>query len=384
MIDRKLRVCWLSDFDPVGSGYQGISTKICQGLAEMGHEVKAIGLHYAGQEHNYDFSIIPIQGSQEAIVAIYNLRALWNFDVLVVALDIPLQNFILQQIQDFRSTFKYVGIMPVEADPLCMSWAMVLLQMDLPLIISKFGTEECHKANVLSAKHIQLGVDQDMWVPATLEQKKKYRKGLLNVTDDETFVVLTVADNQERKNLSAALEAFRDFSKEDLNSKYILVTRENNPVGWSLRDLIFEYGVQDKVIIMERGMPKEELQKVYATADCFLLTSKAEGLGLILTEAMSMKIPCVGTDCTGIKELLDDRRGELVQPRMVVRDPFGNGRRYWINTQLATGALQRIHRGFLPDLLSAQKHVQNMKWEDTVAFMDKELMKLMENVDEQP
>jgi glycosyltransferase involved in cell wall biosynthesis len=371
-----MKCVFCSDFDPVGSGYQSIATHLCQGLVEKGHEVKAVGLHYMGQEHTFDFSIIPVQNLREAVVAIYNLRALWNFDVLIVALDIPLQNVIMDQLQDFRSMFKYVGIMPIEADPLCMSWAMILLQMDLPLIISEFGTEEAHKANVFSAKHIPLGVDQDVWVPATPEEKHKWRKGLFNVTDDETFVVLTVADNQERKNLSAALEAFQKFSIDEPNSKYVLVTRESNPVGWSLRDLIFEYGIQDKVIIMERGMPKEDLRKVYGSADCFLLTSKAEGLGIPLLEAMALKIPCVATDCTGMKELLSNRRGELVQAKMIHRDCFGNGKRYWVNIDLATGALQRIQKGFIPDLLQAKQFVTDMTWDKSVDFLATELENL--------
>jgi glycosyltransferase involved in cell wall biosynthesis len=336
-----------------------------------------------GQEHTFPFSIVPVMGAKEAIVAIYNLRALWNFDVLIVALDINLQNVLLAQIQDFKSTFKYVGIMPVEADPLCMSWAMVLLQMDLPLIISEFGTEEAHKANVLSAKHIKLGVDHDLWKPATIEEKRKYRKGLFNVTEDDTFVVLTVADNQERKNLSAAIESFRDLLTVVPDSRYVLVTRENNPVGWSLRDLIFEYGIQDKVIIMERGMPKEDLQKVYASADCFLLSSKSEGLGLPLTEAMSMRIPCVATDCTGMKELLGNKRGFLVPPVMVHRDCFGNGKRYWINIEEATNRMCWIKDGNLPDLDAAQAYVKEMQWDKSSQFLNDELMKLMENENEQ-
>ena len=81
---------------------------------------------------------------------------------------------------------------------------------------------------------------------------------------------MTVADNQERKNLSAAMEAFRDFNLKEHNSKYVLVTRENNVVGWSLRDLMAEYGLQNNMIILERGMPQEQLWGVYASSDCFV------------------------------------------------------------------------------------------------------------------
>lgn len=358
-----MRAVWISDFDAIGSGYQNLSTELCSGLVEAGHEVKAIGLHYHGQEHTYPFTIIPTNDLKEAVVATYNLRSLWAIDVLVVALDIPMQNFFLANIASFRSLFKYIGIMPVEADPLCTSWAMALLQMDKPLIISQFGTDECHKANVFSAAHLPLGVDSRLWRMPSAEEYRAYRKGYFNIEDEDTFVVLTVADNQERKNLAAALEAYRDFAKEVPNSRYVLVTRENNPVGWALRDLIFEYGLQANVILMERGMPKEQLWGVYAAADCFLLTSKAEGLGLPLMEAMATGLPCIATDCTGMRELLENGRGVLVPPMHIHRDPFGNGRRYWIDIPATTRALLGLyHKTHTLDLAAARAWVNQRTW----------------------
>lgn len=375
----KLKIAWLSDFDTIGSGYQHISTVLCNGLVRSGHEVKAIGLHYMGQEHWNDFSIIPVQNLKESIVSVYNLRSLWNFDVLIVALDINLQNFIMGNIQNFRSLFKYIGIMPVESDPLCVSWAMILLQMDLPLIISKFGTEEAHKANVLAAKHIELGVDLQVWNPLTSEERTKARKKLFGVQDDSTFVVLTVADNQERKNLSAAMEAYAIFSKDNPDSKYVLITREGNPVGWSLRDLAAEYGIIQNTVFIERGLPQEMLRNAYGGADCFLLTSKAEGLGMPLLEAMSMRLPCIATDCTGMKELLEEGRGILIPSIMVHRDCFGNGRRYWIDIVQTANALQLVQsKKLLPDIEAARKYVENMKWENTTKFLNDEIINLME------
>lgn len=378
-----MRIVWISDFDVVGSGYQNLSTELCNGLVRAGHEVKAIGLHYRGQEHNNLFTTIPCHDLKEAVVATYNLRSMWALDVLIVALDVPMQNFFLANIANFRSLFKYIGIMPVEADPLCTSWAMALLQMDLPLIISQFGTDECHKANVAAAKHIPIGVDSQLWRIPSEDEHALYRKGYLNVQDEETFVVLTVADNQERKNLAAALEAYRDFVKEVPNSRYVLVTRENNPVGWSLRDLIFEFGLQAHVILMERGMSQEELWGVYAASDCFLLTSKAEGLGLPLLEAMSTGLPCVATDCTGMRELLADGRGVLIPPMHIHRDPFGNGRRYWIDIPRTTQALSDLyHQRMVPDIQGAIQYVRERTWQKTIDALLEELH-TMEDTHEQ-
>jgi hypothetical protein len=115
----------------------------------------------------------------------------------IVALDIPLQCFLLSKMRS--RPFRYVGIMPVEADPLCMSWAAQITQMDKAMIISKFGFEEAQKAGVFNAAYLQVGVDTEMWKPATAEERNRIRTSVLGF-DEDTFAVLTVADNQERKN----------------------------------------------------------------------------------------------------------------------------------------------------------------------------------------
>src|SRR4030042_1350063 len=113
--------------------------------------------------------------------------------------DIPLQEIIMQRIPK-PPPFKYIGIMPIEADPLCMSWAMVLAPMDKALIISEFGTEEAHKAGIINAEHLRIGIDANAWRPPTDEERASMRQSL--GIEEDVFVVLTVADNQERKNLS--------------------------------------------------------------------------------------------------------------------------------------------------------------------------------------
>ena len=57
-----MRVVFISDLDLSGSGYFMIASNLCAGLAQKGHEVKALGLHYAGNEHNFPFSILHSAG----------------------------------------------------------------------------------------------------------------------------------------------------------------------------------------------------------------------------------------------------------------------------------------------------------------------------------
>ena len=169
-----MKILWLSDFDMKGSGYYNISVPLCSGLAAKGHDVKVVGMHYHGQEHVYNFSIIPVQNAREIFAVIQNLDKIWNFDVFVCALDIIHQDKFLQNQVFVERKFPYIGIMPIESDPLVFDWAMVLMQMNKVFIISEFGTEEAKKAGI-NAEHLQIGVSNMIWHPITDEERKSTR-----------------------------------------------------------------------------------------------------------------------------------------------------------------------------------------------------------------
>lgn len=371
-----MKIAWLSDFDLGGSGYFNISTHICNGLVAKGYDVKAIGLGYSGREHWNSFGIIPAQGMKELFAILQNLSLLWKYDVLVVALDITHQEVILKAMNN--RTFGYIGIMAVEADPLCLPWAMVMMQMDKAFIISNFGTEEAKKLNVQQAEHIVIGVDTEAWKVPTIKEKQALRKSY--GIDEKTFVVLTVADNHERKNLSRSMQIFSGFHKEIPNSKYILVTRENAFVGWRLRDLAQGLGFNKVFDVYERGISQPELWNLYAIADTFLLTSKAEGLGMPLLEALACGIPCLATNCTGMAELLGDGRGLLIDhehqdhPELTYIDPFGNGHRYFADLNDGTNKLLSLVGDNSEMKKKARKYAKSRSWNKTINQVEQAIL----------
>lgn len=317
-----MSIVYVSDFDLGGSGYMNIGVALCSQLAQSGYDVIALGLGYGGQEHPYPFKIVPTQMSQIAPM-VKALRPAVNIEAVVVALDIPLQEALLKQF-NAPNDIPYIGLFPLESGPLCASWAMNLFRMNERLVMSEFAVKELETAGV-SSTFIPIGIDPQSWRAPQGEERQMLRRGL--GVEDNTFVVLTVADNQERKNLSRSLEMFADFAK-DRNAVYWLVTRPDSPVGWKLEDYANDLGILDKLMIWQRGMPFKELWALYAAADAFLLTSKAEGLAMPVLEAMSCRVPVVGTRCAAIEEHLQDERGLLIDYDYVMADPWGNSNRY--------------------------------------------------------
>ena len=196
-----------------------------------------------------------------------------------------------------------IAITPLENPPLTMSWAYLLQQIDKVFFISQLGYDEAVKAGLENAEHLVVGMDTKSWRMRTPEEYTKGRE-LMNISPD-TLVVLTVADNQERKHLSKAMEIVSKVKHEKgIKVKHILVTKEHADVGWKLRDYAMTLKIPSDVMIFERGISFKELYALYAISDVFLLTSKAEGLCMPVMEAMSVGVPVVATNCGAMSELL--------------------------------------------------------------------------------
>lgn len=349
-----MTIIYVSDFDLRGSGYMNIAVKLCNGLVQThGKDIIALGFGYKGQEHDHPFRIVPaIPSHVPHMVRLLRQQGV-DVEAVVVALDIPLQAALMKDMQ-VPNDVPYIGLFPIEGPPLCVSWAMELSRMDARLVMSRFGKKAVEEAG-LDAVYIPIGIDPGSWRPPAADERTQIREGL-GIPED-AFVVLTVADNQERKNLSAAAEAFARFSldvkKTDKHghikeadprwpTQWHLVTRPESPIGYKLSDLAMDMGISDRLMLYGRGMPFIALWSLFAASDAFLLTSKAEGLALPVLEAMACRLPVVATDCCAIHEHLTGGRGLLVKPIHEMTDPWGNSRRYLIDIKAAARALTRL------------------------------------------
>jgi hypothetical protein len=150
------------------SGYANIGIELCRRLVQMDIDVKVLGLGYTGQEHGEKFPIVPCNNLQDVAGYINNLRFQWfdadhdlekgeGVDAVIVALDI--HNFQEQLFPAVKGmNIKYICITPLESDPLCISWANLLKEMNKVFFISQFGTDEAIKAGV-EAEHLEIGID---------------------------------------------------------------------------------------------------------------------------------------------------------------------------------------------------------------------------------
>jgi glycosyltransferase involved in cell wall biosynthesis len=88
----------------------------------------------------------------------------------------------------------------------------------------------------------------------------------------------------------------------------------DGPDRKSLESLAKDLNINDSITFT--GALGQDLVKMYYdTADLFVLPSFAEGVPVVLMEAMAKEIPCITTHITGIPELISDNEdGILIVP----------------------------------------------------------------------
>ena len=91
------------------------------------------------------------------------------------------------------------------------------------------------------------------------------------------------------------------------NTKLILVGK--GPETRNLKDLCDELEISRNVIWINNY---ENIKDIYLLSDVFILSSKYEGLGLVLLEALSSKIPIIATNTSAIPEIIKDNYNGLL------------------------------------------------------------------------
>jgi glycosyltransferase involved in cell wall biosynthesis len=142
-----------------------------------------------------------------------------------------------------------------------------------------------------------------------------YNCGFSSIEDDELenpwppgkLKLLMVGSLKKQKHHRLAIEALAKLNRPDI----CLAIVGEGGLRSSLEELARDLGVENKVL-----MPGFEpnVQRWYRHADVFMLTSRWEGFGIVLLEALQNGLQIVSTDCrSGPAEILENGRyGRLV------------------------------------------------------------------------
>ena len=111
-----------------------------------------------------------------------------------------------------------------------------------------------------------------------------------------------------------AIYAFQEFlSNFDYNS-LLLFLGEGELLN-ECQKIVKKLKIEKKVLFLGRKQ-RDELAEYLSASDVFILTSKAEGIPIVLIEALMSGLPVVSTEISGIKDLVKDGyNGFIVKER---------------------------------------------------------------------
>jgi glycosyltransferase involved in cell wall biosynthesis len=159
------------------------------------------------------------------------------------------------------------------------------------------------KENAMIASHIPISVvyyginHQDFKLHDF--DRAKWRQQELNC-EPEDFVFGTISRLVPQKDLQTLINAFSKISKE-VRCKLVIVgdgVQRNE-----LEKLVKSLNLESKVHFLGK---RRDIPELLHAIDAFALTSKYEGLGLVLLEALASEVPIIAARNSAIKEIVND------------------------------------------------------------------------------
>lgn len=149
-----------------------------------------------------------------------------------------------------------------------------------------------------------------------LDTKKYSRK---NELSPSSHVILSVGQLKERKGFPYLVEACALLMKKNLDFQCLIIGE--GPMRTELESQIKELGLDGKVRLLGAITPEEVIEQ-YEKANVFVLPAilgtdgDRDGIPNVILESMSMEIPVISTNHSGIPEVVENGvNGLLVPPK---------------------------------------------------------------------
>jgi glycosyltransferase involved in cell wall biosynthesis len=132
---------------------------------------------------------------------------------------------------------------------------------------------------------------------------------LVPLHSKDHFLIGTVSRLVEQKDIPTLLRAFALVSKRIPNARLQILGI--GPLRDHLLILASELGITNKVDWLGKS---DKVLEVMSSWSVFTLTSRYEGFGLVLLEAMCAQIPIVATNTSAIPEVIGNDPSQLFEP----------------------------------------------------------------------
>ncbi len=202
-----------------------------------------------------------------------------------------------------------------ETDRCPKPWMDALLKMDRVFVFSEFNRKSWIESGILEEKIVALpqAVDSFMYNPDGPRLQIENKKG---------FTFLCSGDFTERKNFEAVIESFvTEFKQNDpvtliFKCHYGGFTKKfRTECMQRLRQIAMNFNSENPPRILFWGdkVSDHAMAALYRSVDCFVLTSRGEGLGMQYLESTASGIPVIACDWGAQTDYLNYQNSYLVK-----------------------------------------------------------------------
>jgi len=141
----------------------------------------------------------------------------------------------------------------------------------------------------------------------------RYEKGVANILNAKGYKFVSVGDYTERKGFDVLLDAYcEEFTAKDDVTLILKIHQggftatHKELLRVSISNHIKHYKNAPRVILCMDKLYYDDLPKLYNACDCFVLSSRGEGIGLPVAEAMACGLPVIVTGGGGYMDFVEN------------------------------------------------------------------------------
>lgn len=191
---------------------------------------------------------------------------------------------------------------------LVTEWLVAQMRRDFPSL--KIGSYGLGRVGVDTRKWSRIAVNQSRGVSSrsSAEQHGSSRPGSVEANP---FRVLSVGRLNNSKGYDVLIRAIALL--RDGGTPIRLRIGGDGPERDALAALVAELNLGDRVTFLGSVSEETYLQEM-AEANCFVLASRYEPMGVVYMEAMAMEVATIGTNAGGVPEIITDGVDGLLVP----------------------------------------------------------------------
>jgi glycosyltransferase involved in cell wall biosynthesis len=334
------KILWIGD-GGCNTGFGRVAHAIGDRLVDKGHEVHVLATNYKGDPFGsgkmqlWPASLRNQQdtyGQRRIIELLNGIKP----DVVFMLNDPQvLLQLIFENSHDplkLLARHKIISYIPVDGYSMPSMYQPVFVGTN-PIAMSKFGQEQ-----IPGSRLVYHGVDTDEFWPVSSQTPITLSDGSILKTKAEckeavgfpkdVFVVGRVDRNTGRKDYGALWKALQPVLKRHSDMLVYFHCKNREPSGVNMeallsrdRDTMKQFRLPANFDPMY-GLDVQDLNALMNSFDVFVSTSRGEGFGMTIAEALACGVPVIAQNVSAIPEVVGPG-GELIDGAREITIPFG-------------------------------------------------------------